>query len=40
MIRKKLSKEEKKMLFRKNVKRDKYLLLMFAPVLIYYLIFA
>ncbi|MBE5980122.1 MAG: sugar ABC transporter permease [Paenibacillaceae bacterium] len=37
---KKLSKEEKKLLFRKNVKRDKYLLLMFAPVLIYYLIFA
>ncbi len=33
-------KRKKKLLFRKNVKRDKYLLLMFAPVLIYYLIFA
>ncbi len=36
----KLSKEEKKRLFRKNIRRDKYLILMFLPVLIYYLIFS
>lgn len=36
----KLSKEEKKRLFRRNLSRDKYLILMFLPVLIYYLIFS
>lgn len=36
----KLSKEEKRRLFRKNISRDKYLILMFLPVLIYYLIFS
>jgi putative aldouronate transport system permease protein len=35
----KLSKEEKKKLFKKNIKRDKLLLLMFLPVLIYYIVF-
>lgn len=34
-----LSKEEKKKLLRKNVKRDKYLILMMVPVVLYYLIF-
>lgn len=34
-----LSKEEKKKLLRKNVKRDKYLILMMVPVILYYLIF-
>ena len=34
-----MSKEEKKAYRRKVIKRDKYLLIMFAPVLVYYLIF-
>lgn len=34
------SREEKKRLLRKNLSRDKYLILMFLPVLIYYLIFS
>lgn len=36
----KLSKEQKRKLLVKNIKRDKYLLLMFAPVLAYFLIFS
>lgn len=35
----KVSKQEKRRLLAKNLKRDKYLLLMFLPVAIYYLIF-
>lgn len=35
----KLTKEEKRRLLTKNIKRDKYLLFMFLPVLIYYLLF-
>jgi putative aldouronate transport system permease protein len=35
----KVSKEEKRQLLSKNLKRDKYLLLMFLPVAIYYLLF-
>ena len=34
------NKDEKKQLFIKNVKRDKYLILMFTPVFFYFLIFA
>lgn len=34
-----LSKEEKKKLLRKNLMRDKYLILMMVPVVLYYLIF-
>lgn len=36
----KLSGEEKRRLLKKNLHRDKYLILMFLPVLIYYLIFS
>ncbi len=36
----KLSREEKKRLLKKNLRRDKYLMLMFLPVLVYYLIFS
>lgn len=36
----KLSKEEKKRLLKKNLHRDKYLMIMFFPVLLYYLIFS
>lgn len=36
----KLSKEEKRRLLRKNLHRDKYLMIMFFPVLLYYLIFS
>ncbi len=36
----KLSKEERKRLLMKNLRRDKYLMLMFFPVLLYYLIFS
>lgn len=35
----KVTKEEKQQLFKNNIKRDKYLILMFLPVAIYYLIF-
>ncbi|BCJ93652.1 sugar ABC transporter permease [Anaerocolumna cellulosilytica] len=35
----KLTKEEKRRMFKKNLKRDKYLLIMFLPVALYYLIF-
>ncbi|WP_094378368.1 ABC transporter permease [Lachnotalea glycerini] len=35
----KKTKEEKRQEFKKNIKRDKFLLLMFLPVAIYYLIF-
>lgn len=35
----KVSKEEKRLLLSKNLKRDKYLLLMFLPVAIYYIVF-
>jgi len=37
--KKKLSKEEKRALLKKNLYRDKYLLLMILPVAIYYIIF-
>ena len=36
----KLSKERKRQLLQKNLHRDKYLMLMFFPVLLYYLIFS
>ncbi len=36
----KLSKEEKRRLLKKNLHRDKYLMIMFFPVLLYYLIFS
>lgn len=35
----KLNKDGRRALLRKNIKRDKYLLLMFLPVLIYYIVF-
>lgn len=38
-VTKQLMKKEKSALFKKNIKRDKYLMLMFLPVIIYYIVF-
>ena len=39
MEAKKMSKEMRRQLLKKDIKRDKYLIIMFLPVLIYYLVF-
>ncbi len=39
VMRKKMTREERRKLRQKNLNRDKYLLMMITPVVIYYLIF-